>query len=334
MREVIKALKNLNTRKPAGPDNLEPVFLKLASDFIGKTLCRIFNFTLSTNKIPKAWKAAFVIPLLKGSDPSILNNYRPISKLPVLAKLLETLVCDQVIKEYLATNSILSTFQSGFHKNHSTTTAAVKVINDIIKALDKRQCCLSLFIDLSKAFDTVDHNILIGRLLASGFSVDAVGWFRNDLTDRTQTIQLEGTTSEVLLVQKGVPQGSVLGPLLFTLYINSLGQNIPNTAFHFYADDTVIYSFAPTPAKALQYLQFAFDRVQEQLNHLQLVLNADKTKLMFFTNSGAARSTLSAQIVTMNGNQIELVSTFKYLGFLIDDQLSFKEHIHYVAKKN
>ena len=206
-------------------------------------------------------------------------------------------------------------------------------MNDISEALDNKQCCLSLFIDFSKAFDTVDHDILTKRLAAVEFSVHAVGWIANYLIDRTHAVQLEGATSEVLVVHKGVPQGSVLGPLLFTLYINSIGVNIPNTSFHFYADDTVIYCSAPTPEKAFVYLQNAFDKVQEQLCQLQLVLNADKTKLMFFTNSNSARSKLSNVIVASNGQQIELVSTFKYLGFLIDEHLSFKDHILYTVKK-
>lgn len=165
--EVAKALKDLDPNKSPGPDHLEPLFLKLASEIVAVPVCYIFNLTLLTNVIPKVWKSAFVIPLLKGGDPTILNNYRPISKLSVLAKVLEFLVSEQV-KEYLTTNSILSISQSGFRKKHSTTTAALKVINDIIEALDNKQCCLSLFIDFSKAIDTVDHDILIERLVAAG----------------------------------------------------------------------------------------------------------------------------------------------------------------------
>lgn len=123
-----------------------------------------------------------------------------------------------------------------FAKKHSTTPTSLKVRNYITEPLDNKQCCPSLFIDFSKAFDTMDHDILIEHLTAAGFSVHAVGWFANYLNDRTQAVQL-GVSSEVQFVHMGVPQGSVLGPLLFTLYINDIGVNIPNAAFHFYADD-------------------------------------------------------------------------------------------------
>lgn len=158
--EVLTALKNLNSRKMAGPDKLEPLFLKLASDFIAEPLYHIFKLTLSENKIPDVWKSAFVIPLFKGGDSIVLNNYRPISKHSVPAKVLETLVSDQVI-EFLTPSSLLSQFQfqSDIRKEHSTATAALKVVNDILEALDNKQCCLSLYIDFSKAFDTVDHSI-------------------------------------------------------------------------------------------------------------------------------------------------------------------------------
>ena len=134
---VHKALKSLDQRKPAGPDLLDPCFLNLAADFIAEPLIYLFNLTLECNEIPKIWKSAFVLPLLKGGDPTLLNNYRPILKLSPLVKILETLVSEQ-LKYFLFTNSILSMYQSGFGKKHSTITAAMKILNDITEALDKK----------------------------------------------------------------------------------------------------------------------------------------------------------------------------------------------------
>lgn len=329
--EVHKALTLLDIRKSAGPDNLEPYFLQLASDFIAPPLTYLFNLSLDTNEIPLIWKSAFVFPLLKGGDPTVLNNYRPISKLSVLAKVMETLVNEQ-LKEFLTINNILSNFQSGFRKKHSTTTAALKVVNDFIDSLDKKQHCAALFIDLSKAFDTVDHAILKQRLLSVGLSEHTVCWFDNYLSGRSQCVQADGLTSSPLSISKGVPQGSVLGPLLFILYINNLDQNVSNANFHFYADDTVIYCSASTPNQALCQLQLAFDTVQRTLFDLKLVLNDDKTKLMLFSNAKSKSRNL-LPITTSQGSEIESVSQFKYLGILIDDSLSFKPHIQQLVKK-
>ncbi len=160
--------------KPAGPDKLEPFYLKLAADFIAEPLTYLFNLSISHCEIPKIWKSAFVSSLFKGGDPLQLNNYRPISKLCVLSKLLEKLLNEQ-LKTFLEINNILSPFQSGFRKQHSTVTAVMKVFSDIIDAVDcKKKNCSVLFLDLSKAFDTVDHGILLNRLAVVGLSENAI----------------------------------------------------------------------------------------------------------------------------------------------------------------
>ena len=175
--EVSRALTGLDTKKSAGPDKLDP--------------------SLSTNTLPKVWKSAFVLPLLKGGDPSDVNNYRPISKLCIVAKILEKIISEQ-LKDFLDSNCILNNFQSGFRKQHSTVTAALKVFNDLIEALDLKKVCVALFIDLSKAFDTVDHKILITIFRKIGISNQASTWFADYLSNRTQAVQLANVTSSSL----------------------------------------------------------------------------------------------------------------------------------------
>uniref|UniRef100_A0A3B3DM95 Reverse transcriptase domain-containing protein n=2 Tax=Oryzias melastigma TaxID=30732 RepID=A0A3B3DM95_ORYME len=328
--EVHKALKALDSRKPPGPDLIESYFLKLAADYVAQPLSILFNLSIQTKEIPAVWKSAFVFPLLKGGDPTVLTNYRPISNLCVLAKILESLVCDQ-LKKYLHDNNILSEFQSGFRKKHSTTTATMKVINDVIVALDKKQHCASLFIDLSKAFDTVDHSILIDRLLSIGVSELAIAWFSNYLHNRTQCIKHEDLCSDLVTTKKGVPQGSVLGPLLFILYINDVGQSVSEANLHFYADDTVIYCCGSSLLQVIETLQKAFVAVQNSLLQLKLVLNADKSKLMLFSNKKVPDDL--PVVTTLEGEVIEVVEEYKYLGVLIDNSLTFKPFMENLLKK-
>ncbi len=154
----------------------------------------IFNLSVSNNKIPSIWKSAYVLPLLKGVDPTTVNNYRPVSKLCVLAKVLEKFVSEQ-LKDYLIVNGLLSQCQSGFQKHRRTVTVAIKVVNDIIDALDSKKYCAALFIDLSKAFDTVDHVIVFNILRSTGLSAQAVNWFLNYLSNRSQCVQSGGYSS-------------------------------------------------------------------------------------------------------------------------------------------
>lgn len=139
-------------------------------------------------------------------------------------------------------------------------------------------CCAVLFIDLSKAFDTVDHGILVNSLVSIGLSKHSVDWFANYLSGRTQSVRKTGSVSSFLPISKGVPQGSVLGPILFSIYINKLCENLLNAIYHFYADDTVIYCTASSTAQALELLQSAFNNVQNRLKQLKLVLKCTKVK--------------------------------------------------------
>ena len=156
-------------------------------------------------------------------------------------------------------------------------------------------------------------------------SLKAVKWFGNYLSGQTQSVQVDGVSSNSLLIQNGVPQGSILGPILFTIYINDLCQNVKKAKCHFYADDTILYCSVSSLARASEDLQSAFNIIQQNLKKLRLVLNSDKTKMMCFSKS---RNTDDAcQIVTLDERVIERVSVYKYLGFFLEESLSFKQHI-------
>lgn len=184
---------------------------------------------------------------------------------------------------FLSEHEVLNIYQSGFRPRHSTVSATAKVVNDIAQALDSKLDCVALFIDLSKAFDSVDHTILLERLHNIGLDYKSCKWVENYLSGRSQAVIGDGFISEFLNIYKGVPQGSVLGPLLFSIHINDFNCGIKNSSIHLYADDSVIYSLAPSVELALSNLQDDFCCIQRTLTDLKLVLNPRKSKYMIFT---------------------------------------------------
>ena len=227
----------------------------------------------------------------------------------------------------------MSPSQSGFRARHSTISAASLVVNDVIAALDNKQHCAALFVDLSKAFDTVDHHLLLHKLSLIGFDHMSLEWFKSYLTGRSQCVKVGKITSLFLDIDKGVPQGSVLGPLLFIIYINEIASTLtPLCQVHLYADDTVLYCSASHIDSAINRLQLSFHMLEKQLSDLKLVLNCAKTKWIIFTK---ARSTdfNSLKLCSRNGTALERVTSYKYLGIWVDEKLDFKPHVNQLVKK-
>lgn len=185
---------SLDSKKAAGPDGLDPYFLKLLAPVLAQPVTDILNLSICTQAVPDMWKQVFVSPLLKAGDPTDLNNYHPISNLCVLAKILESLVADQM-KKFIEQHNNLSPMQSGFRPKHSTVTACLKVVDDIKSTLEKKWFCVALFIDLLKAFDTVNHYILLKSLSIVGFGPSVMNWFLSYLSDRSQLVRLGDTVT-------------------------------------------------------------------------------------------------------------------------------------------
>uniref|UniRef100_A0A8K9UIW2 Reverse transcriptase domain-containing protein n=1 Tax=Oncorhynchus mykiss TaxID=8022 RepID=A0A8K9UIW2_ONCMY len=331
--DVLKELQNLNPYKSAGLDNLDPLFLKLSAAIVATTITSLFNLSFVSSEIPKDWKAASVIPLFKRGDTLDPNCYRHtcIFILPCLSKVFESQVNKQ-ITDHFESHRTFSAVQSGFRAVHGCTSATLKVLNDIITAIDKRQYCAAVFIDLAKAFDSVNHRILIGRLNSLCFSNDCLAWFTNYFSDRVQCVKLEGMLSGPLAVSMGVPQGSILRPTLFSVYINDVALAACNSLIHLYADDTILYTSGPSLDTVLTNLQTSFNAIQHSFRGLQLLLNASKTKCRLFNRSlpAPARPT---SITTLDCSDLENVNNYKYLGVWLDCKLSFHTHIKHLQSK-
>lgn len=279
--QVERVINALNSNCSAGPDGLEMRFFKIASHILSFPLAYLFNLALETGETPSSWKCARVTPLHKGGDTQDVNNYRPISIINSITKIFEKLIFNQ-ITTYLNDNNLLAPQQSGFRSNFSTSTALMKFTNDIFSSLDNNRPTGAIFIDLTKAFDMVDHYLLLDKLYAIGFSSDSLLFFNSFLHHRSHCVSFQGCQSDFRIVEKGVPQGSSLGPLLFSLFINDLPQACSNTQILLYADDTVLYFTNSSISQIQHTLQSDFNSMQKWFFYNKLLLNKSKSYSMMF----------------------------------------------------
>ena len=236
---MLSLISSLDTSKSTEADGVSGKMLKSTAPFIAKSLTKLFNKSLRSGKFPSDWKAARVVPIPKGGDPESPVNYRPISILSILSKLLEKHLHD-LLSHHLNTFSSLSEHQWGFTSRKSTTSALISYAHDCQEALDCGNELCSVFFDLSKAFDTVPHQQLLFKLSELQVDPFLIRWVSNYLTDRTQSVVLGGAQSNPLPVVSGVPQGSALGPLLFLIYINGVSASVTDSKITLYADDIAV----------------------------------------------------------------------------------------------
>ena len=297
----------------------------------------VINDSLLSGTVPCCYKNALVKPLIKkpGLDFNVLKNFRPVSNLPFLSKILEKVILKRLLL-HLENNDLNEIFQSAYKKCHSTETALLKVYNDILCDLDKKHVTLQSLLDLSAAFDTLDHGILLKRLeLSFGIKGSALAWFESYLVNRKQSVQINQSFSDSSLLIYGIPQGSVLGPILFSLYTTPLSNIFCkyDMKYHLYADDSQLYknSLYSDLNSVIRQTELCIEDTKVWMDSNKLKLNDDKTELILFKNKFQIKDHVDMSL-SINGCDIVTSCKVKNLGIIFDEDLSLTPHVNSVYK--
>ena len=330
-KTVLKHLLSLKTNKAIGLDNISARLLKYGARAICPSITKLLNLSIRTGNFPEIWKCSKVAALFKTGDRRDASNYRPISILPTMSKILEKVVHSQFY-DILNSNNLLSSKQFGFRPKLSTTSALTSFADEVLLHMESGELCGAVFLDLTKAFDTVDHTILLSKLSAINVSPSTLQWFKSYLNHRKQRTACSDAVSDPLPMTFGVPQGSILGPLLFLVYINDLPLVIKNCEVTLYADDTVLYYFAKEPHLLEEALNDDLLKVAQWLHGNKLTLNLTKTKSMII---GSNRKLVGISSFTLSifDTDINSVSSFKYLGVMLSSTFTWSDHIEYISCK-
>ena len=328
--EVNDLINILNPSKSVGPNSIPIKLLKILGSSIAPLLAVLVNQSFLSGIFPDKLKIAKVITLFKKGNPELPSNYRPISLLPIFSKVFEKLMYRRLYK-FLELNNILYSLQFGFQENHSIDHALVSLTEAVRNTLDNKRFGCGIFIDLQKAFDTVNHKILLSKLEHYGVRGCALEWFRSYLSDRKQYVSVNGSDSNLLSITCGVPQGSVLGPLLFLIYINDLPNASKKLKFYLFADDTNIYCESKDLPNLFKIANKELRAIKRWLDANRLSLNIDKTNYIIFHSS--SRNISSDSTIKIGKKHIKRVKFVKFLGLLLDEHLSWKYHLSELSKK-
>ena len=319
---------SLNVGKAVGPDTISNRLLQELALPLSAPLCNLFNFSLRTGQVPSSWKEAHVTPIHKKNDPSDVSNYRPISLLNTMGKVLEKIVHKHVFN-YFQDNNILTVLQSGFVPGDSTVNQLPDLYNTFCKSLDDSKEVRAVFCDISKAFDRVWHRGLLYKLRRAGITGSLLSWFSHYLQDRKQRVVLPGASSNWSSVQAGVPQGSILGPLLFLLYINDIVEDI-HSSIGLFADDTSLYIIVEDPLDAAVILNSDLSKIHRWASQWLVTFNPSKSESLLFSRKV---NYLYHPPLTMNYQHITEVTEHKHLGLYFSSNGAWHDHMDYIKKK-
>ena len=316
-KDVRDQIQLLNVSKSYGPDGISPTIIKEGGTILVKLLTKLFNLSLNKMKVPQLWKQANVIPIHKKDKKTSVSNYRPISLLSIVSKLFEKVIFKYVYNHF-HDNFIISCYQSGFLPGKSTKTQLIEVYHHFCSAIDRHKEVRVVFLDISKAFDRVWHAGLLFKLQSAGISNNLLAWFKDYLTDRQQRVVINGQSSDWANIKAGVPQGSVLGPLLFLLYINDISHVIQHCQIRLFADDTCLFIEVDNREDAADKINKDLQNLFEWSKEWLVNFSDAKTNSLIISNKQDLNRNPH---VSMNNIPIKEVRSFKYLGLTFTQNL-------------
>ena len=325
IRNLISTLKSGSS----GYDGVSTKVIKFCIDPLTAPLTYLTNLILRTGIFPDQLKIAKVTPLPKNGSPINPDNFRPISVLTGISKVVERVISVR-LTSYLEENNLLSEAQHGSRKARSTDTALHSFLKPIYSALDSKQCTIATFLDLKKAFDSIPHDSLLQKLRYFGITGKPLKLLESYLTGRKQFVSHSNNNSPTVHISYGVPQGSILGPILFLIYINDITRAAPSLSFSLYVDDTTVTITRPTMEEAQSTINSELSSINKWINANGLTLNVEKSAYMVFHRTCVDVGQIRVSIDHQTLNRVE---QFKFLGVILDNKLKWKLHIEYVRNK-
>ena len=323
---VLNYLLKINTRKCCGPDLVPPLFLKNCASSLAVPLTSLFNKSLSSGVFPNCWKVSFITAIFKSGSRKLIENYRGVAIQPTLAKVFEAIVC-QVLSSQV--KPCVSNLQHGFMKNRSTSTNLLLFSNFLRLNIQARRQVDCIYTDYKKAFDRVDHKILIEKLRCLGFHSNILLWIQSYLSGRSQNVKIQGFESRYFPVKSGVPQGSHLGPLLFILFINDVANVFRHCKCLMFADDLKIFMSISNPFDVLK-LQSDLNRLNDWCKRNKLYLNVQKCSIMSFHRK---RNPIMANYF-IDDSELKRKTIVTDLGVIFDTKVTFKQHIDNIVTRS